>query len=84
MNNNFIDMLDLFVSVYLDDILVYSDTYEEHVKHLEAVFQRLRDVGLHADIDKSEFFVTEVKYLGLILTTKGIRMDPEKIRAIAE
>jgi transposase InsO family protein len=84
MNNKFMDMLDRFVSIYLDDILIYSDTREEHVEHIEQVLRRLRDVGLHADIKKSEFLLREVKYLGLIITQHGIKMDPEKIQTIRE
>jgi len=56
MNDSFLDMLDKFVSIYLDDILIYSQTKEEHRYHVTIVLQRLRDVGLHADIKKSEFY----------------------------
>jgi len=76
--------LDDFVTAYLDDILIYSDSELEHVVHVKRVLQRLREHGLQVDITKCNFHTTEVKYLGLIIGTDGVRMDPEKIRTITE
>jgi hypothetical protein len=76
--------LDDFVTAYLDDILIYSENELEHELHVKRVLQRLRDFGLQVDITKCSFNVTKVKYLGLIISTEGVRMDPEKIRTITE
>ena len=84
MNESFFDVLDNFVSIYLDDILIYSKTREEHTNHIRVVLERLREIGIEADIRKCEFYTQEVKYLGVIVTPNGIRMDPEKVRAIQE
>jgi Reverse transcriptase (RNA-dependent DNA polymerase) len=66
----------------MDDILIYSDNIHQHQEHVRSVLQALRKVGLQADIHKSEFEVSQVKYLGLIISTKGVQMDPEKIDTI--
>lgn len=84
INDSLREYLDVFCTAYLDDILIYSDTLEEHKKHVRQVLERLRKYGLQADIAKCEFHVQEVKYLGLIVGTRGIRMDPEKISAVAD
>jgi hypothetical protein len=84
MNDLFIDMLDEFVTIYLDDILIFSKDKKEHTKHVGRVLQRLREAGLQADIRKCEFSVTRTKYLGFIVSTKGLEVDPEKIQAIIE
>jgi hypothetical protein len=76
--------LDDFCTAYLDDILIYSKTLKEHKRHVRLVLEVLTEAGLHLDINKCEFYMSEVKYLGLIISDKGIRMDPEKIRAIIE
>ncbi len=72
----------MFCTAYIDVILIYSDSLAEHRKHVELVLQALREAGLQLDIDKCEFHKTEVLYLGLIISTNGIRMDPKKIEAI--
>jgi hypothetical protein len=59
-----------------------SETLEEHKQHVKQVLERLRKAGRQVDIEKCEFHVTETKFLGLIVGHDGIRMDPEKIRAI--
>lgn len=74
--------LDHFCTAYLDDILVYSDSKKEHREHVCYVLQALRDAGLQADLSKTEFEVSQVKYLGLIISTEGISMDPEKVEAV--
>ena len=76
--------LDIFCTAYIDDILIYSDSVSEHRKHVELVLGALRQAGLQLDIDKCEFHQTEVLYLGLIISTDGIRMDPQKIEAILQ
>lgn len=84
MNDILFEHLDKFCSVYLDDILIYSETYEEHVKHVQLILEILKKHGLCVDINKSEFHVQETKYLGFYLGVNGLRADPEKTRAIAE
>lgn len=74
--------LDVFCSAYLDDILIYSDDPLEHMMHVHQVFDRLEEGGLQVDIKKSEFSVTKTKYLGFVVTTEGIEVDPAKIEAI--
>ncbi|KAH5222643.1 hypothetical protein HBI18_040700 [Parastagonospora nodorum] len=78
------DSLDQYVTCYLDDILIYSDSVKEHKKHVATVLRKLREAGLQCDIKKSEFYVTETQYLGLIISTHGIKMCPSKIRAVVE
>ena len=80
------DYLDEFCSAYIDDILIFTDgTKREHQEHVEKVLERMGEAGLQIDIKKSEFFVQSTKYLGFIIEAgKGIRMDPEKVKAILE
>ena len=84
INDSLRDYLDQFCSAYLDDILIYSKTREEHEEHVRKVLQRLREAGLYAKLSKCEFFVTETKFLGLIVGRDGFKMDPEKVRTILE
>ena len=84
MNDVFRPFLDEFVIVYLDDILVFSKTKEEHLQHLQAVFEKLREHRLYAKISKCEFFVPEIDYLGHRITKDGIMVDNKKIKAIVE
>ena len=84
INSVLYEYLDDFCTAYINDILIYSNSKAEHKEHVRKVLKRLRDAGLQVDIDKYAFSVTEVKYLGLIITTKGIRMDPEKLSAVLE
>ena len=84
MNETLWDTLNKFASVYMDDILIYSETREEHISHVKQVLQKLREAGLQADIKKCEFLVQETQFLGLIVSTEGIRMDPAKIATILE
>ena len=84
INDALREFLDEFTTAYLDNILIYSNSIKEHRRHISLVLQRLREFGLQADITKCEFYITAVKYLGLIVTTEEICMDPEKIQAIVE
>jgi hypothetical protein len=76
------DALDLYCTAYLDDVLVFSRTREEHTRHVHDVIRRLRDAGLQIDMNKSEFYTKKTKYLGLIISTEGMSMDKDKITAI--
>ena len=78
------DMVSHFVEVYLDDILVYSETWEEHLAHLRKVLQRLRQVGLYAKASKCSWGQTSVKYLGHIISQGKLMVDQDKVRAITE
>lgn len=68
--------------VYLDDIIVYSTSLEEHLKHLKKVLDRLQESNLKIQLDKSEFLKKEVSYLGHIVTPEGVKPNPIKIKAI--
>src|SRR5215213_2857979 len=76
--------LDRFTSAFLDDILIYSDTLEEHKEHVRQVLKALSKAGLHLKPEKCEFHRTEVKYLGLIISREGIKMDPAKVSTVVE
>ena len=84
MNDVLFDYLDDFCTAYLDDILIYSEDPLEHTEHVRKVLSRLRAAGLQADIKKSEFRTTRTKYLGFIISTKGIEVDPSKIAVVRE
>jgi len=83
MNDIFREWLDDFVAVYIDDILIYSGSLEEHAEHLRKVFQRLRENKLYAKFEKCEFGVTEVDFLGHRVT-QGLKMDDHKVKAILD
>ena len=70
--------------VYLDDIIIFSDTKEEHLKRLEAVFQKLCAAGLKLKPSKCFFFREEIEYLGYVVSGKGISTNPKKIEAVAK
>ncbi|SLM38210.1 retrotransposon nucleocapsid protein [Lasallia pustulata] len=76
--------LDIFCTAYIDDILIYSDDLQSHRGHVYAVLQALREAGLHCDLKKCKFEVTEVVYLGMIMSTSGVRMDPKKVKCIVD
>jgi hypothetical protein len=82
MNDVLWEGLNEYLSVYMDDILVYSQSREEHIIHVQRVLDKLIEAGLQADLAKCEFFVKETKFLGLVVGVNGIRMDPAKIQAI--
>jgi len=84
MNDIFREWLDDFVVVYIDDILVYSSSIEEHVEHLRKVFQRLRENKLYAKFEKCEFGVAEVDFLEHRITQEGLKMDDHKVKAILD
>jgi hypothetical protein len=82
MNDVLIEYLDDFCIAYLDDILIYSEDELTHTLHVKKVLERLRQAGLQVDIKKSEFHVQRTKYLGYILTSTGLEVDPEKVEAL--
>jgi hypothetical protein len=82
MNNVFMDYLDKFVVVFIDDILIYSQSDEEHVNHLKMILQRLREHQLYAKLSKCEFWINEVLFLGHIINKDGLAVDPKKVAYI--
>jgi hypothetical protein len=84
VNDVFHQHVDNFVIVYLDDILVYSNTLEEHRQHVRTVLELLRDNGLYGKATKCEFHTTSIEYLGYFVTPQGLEMDPAKVRSILD
>nr|GFC23845.1 RNA-directed DNA polymerase homolog [Tanacetum cinerariifolium] len=84
MNRIFHEFLDKFVIVFIDDILVFSKSKEEHKDHLRTVLQTLRQEKLYAKFSKCEFWLSSVAFLGHIVSAEGITMDPAKVEAITK
>jgi hypothetical protein len=82
MNDVFADLLDVYVIIYLDDILVYSNDPSEHAAHVREVLRRLRKHGMYARVEKCYFSVDTVEYLGYILSPEGLSMDESKVEVI--
>jgi hypothetical protein len=76
MNKVFMEELDSFVVVFIDDILIYSETTEEHEEHLRVVLERLRQQKLYAKFSKCEFWMEKVAFFGHVLSAEGIAVDP--------
>ena len=84
MNKVFMEYLDKFVVVFIDDILVYSKTEEEHENHLRLVLQKLRENKLYAKLSKCAFWIYEVQFLGHIISKGGIAVDPSKVKDVSD
>ena len=84
MNDVLRDFLDDFSIVYLDDILIFSQSLEEHTHHVRRVLERLRANGLFAKPEKCSFHQKEIEYLGFIVSPSGVKMDPQKVSAILD
>src|SRR5438046_2579003 len=82
VNNVLCDFLNVFVTAYIDDILIYSSKMSEHQKHVRMILEQLRDAGLQCDILKCKFHMSEVTYLDLIISRNGIKMNSVKVEAV--
>ena len=82
MHKVFQPYLDRFVVVFIDDILIYFKLEEEHDDHLRILLQALRDHQLYAKFSKCEFLLMEVRFLGHVVSTSGVLVDPEKVEAV--
>ena len=82
MHRVFQPYLDQFVVVFVDDILIYSQSEWEHEYHLRIVLQLLRDHQMYAKYSKCEFCLIEVRFLGHVVSASGVSVDPEKVEAV--
>jgi hypothetical protein len=82
MNKVFMEYLDMFIVVFIDDILVYTRSEEEHEEHLSLILQKLRDHKLYAKLSKCEFWLKQVAFLGHIILKGGISIDPSKVQDV--
>ncbi len=84
MNEVLREFISKLVIVYLDEILVYNRSKEEHVRHLNYVLQRLQQENSLLNLKKCSFMKEELVYLGFVVSAEGLKMDLEKIKAIME
>jgi len=82
INDTIREAVDSFASAYLDDILIYSNSIEEHEEHVKWIMERSLKAGLYLKPEKCEFHKETVKYLGLIISTQGVSMDPDKVDTV--
>lgn len=84
MDNVLRELVGKICLVYLDDIIIFATSLQEHISNLELVFERLRDSNFKIQLDKSEFLRKEIEFLGHIVSTEGIKPNPGKISAVKE
>jgi hypothetical protein len=82
MNDVFMDLLDDFVIIYLDDILIFSGTWYEHVRYVKQVLDTLKRENMYVKLSKCEFGKTALVYLGHIIEGGQLKIDPSKIDVI--
>jgi hypothetical protein len=82
MNKVFMEYLDKFVLVFIDDILIFSKMEEEQEKHLRLILEKLGSNQLYAKFSKCEFWLTEVTFLGHVISAGGVLVDPGKVRDV--
>nr|AAS07293.1 putative retrotransposon polyprotein [Oryza sativa Japonica Group]ABF96784.1 retrotransposon protein, putative, Ty3-gypsy subclass [Oryza sativa Japonica Group] len=84
MNKVFMEFLDKFVVVFIDDILIYSKSEEEHEQHLRLVLEKLQEHQLYAKFSKGDFWLSEVKFLGHVITAQGVAVDPSNVESVTK
>lgn len=82
MNRVFYQFLDLFIIGFIDDILFYSKSKEDHANHLRIVLQTQRDHKLYAKFSKHEFWLSAIAFLRHIVSSDGIKVDPQKVETV--
>ena len=82
MDIAFVGLKDKFILIYLDDLIVYSNSYEEHLQHVRRVFLKCRQFGISLNPKKSQFALREGKLLGHIVSAEGVKIDPVWVEAI--
>src|SRR5437762_11188999 len=78
------EFFDKFAVAYLNDILIYSNTLEEHIEHVHLVLEKLFVHGLFVKLKKCEFHVQKISFLGFVISPEGISMDPARISTISD
>jgi hypothetical protein len=84
MNSVLMGLIGTRYFVYLDDVIIFGETLQEHYKKFREVFERLRQFNLKIEPDKCEFLKTELTYLGHVVTSEGLKPDPQKVKAIKD
>jgi hypothetical protein len=84
MNSNFFEEPNVFVVIFIDEILIFSKTEEEHAEHICIILQTLHDHRLYAKFSKCEFCLMEVSFLGHVLSANGVAVDPSKVKDVLE
>jgi hypothetical protein len=84
VNREFSDMIDIFLQIYMDDFLIYSEDYETHVQHVRKVLQRVIDSNMKINLKKCKFHTEVVQFLGYEVSTTGVNMLPERVKVIKE
>ena len=84
INNILREYLDIFISVYIDDLLIYSNSFREYKEYIYKILRILRENSLQIDIKKYKFYIEEILYLGIIIERYSIKIDSVKITTIKE
>jgi predicted GTPase len=84
INNVFREYLNVFVIIYLDDILIFSKIEEEYKEYIKKILRKLIDENLRIKIEKTEFYVKKINFLGFIIGRKGVKIDKKKIQIILD
>jgi hypothetical protein len=84
INRVFHDYLDQFTLVFIDDILIYSRTPEEHEEHLQKELEKLRREQLYAKLEKCEFKLDNVSFFGHVISGERVEVDPKKVKVVVE
>ncbi|XP_075180996.1 uncharacterized protein LOC142251834 [Anomaloglossus baeobatrachus] len=84
VNDIFRDIMDQFMVIYLDDILIFSDSLQEHQEHVKTVLTRLRENHLYIKLEKCEFHCSQIQFLGYVISPQGLNMESGKIQAILD
>ena len=82
INNTLHEFLDVFVTAYIDDILIYSNFLSEHWRHIQLILEQLWEADLQCNIQKCKFHANEIMYLDLIVFQEEIKMNSTKVKAI--